>query len=175
MFKCPIMLIDISTRCRVRSCMWSSATNRTGCMASAGIPEGNQITVETVARHKGVSTADALQEREISTQRIESCMVLYNLLEWYSFQYSGPLPWPEAVCDGAVHGAVNGWCAARWPFTVRELGWTTGTVALTVYQPVLTRFEQHIGQRINWLTVLEFKRSDVQQLSSIFINHKGAT
>jgi hypothetical protein len=169
-FVCPVNEVRMTSPCGVKSCMWFSVKDSSGCMAKTGLPEAEDLNDATVARHKGISIGDVSRIRLEATQRLQKVATVHAFLEW-SNQVESPYLANNSVSE-ALRNAVNSWCTQHWVFQIPELHWDVLKVARCMHRPTVNKFCAHVGKKIDWLALLEIDSASAKKLVALFRAHQ---
>jgi hypothetical protein len=169
---CYVTQETIAKRCPVRSCMWYSVSNKTGCMAHPVPPDPENLNEKVLAKHKGVKAFQIAQWRAQGNARIEAAIVLHQFFDWHKYKQKEALPWDDKTVDSGVTKAVNKLCTQQWPYTIGELEWTPGKVSATVDADTVRRFLVHTGKQIDWLKTLGLSAQQQSSIAQIFKRKK---
>lgn len=164
-FVCPLTSINMEAACRLKACVWHSVSDASGCMARQCIPEPEDLSDAGVARHKGMTTEEVVRLRNLGILRITKTTTIHAYLDWAT-KFPAPFGLKNSDPDLAI--AVNTLCEGYWIFQVPELNWTPLKVARCLHRPTLTKFNAHVGKKIDWLELLEIKKDTAQKLVDLF-------
>lgn len=159
----------MSKPCQVKTCVWHSASTKTGCFGHLLLDESD-MTPELVAQHKAMSAQQVTALRNKGIDAIENASAIAGFIHWVDKQPS--VKERMQFLLSKRRKSFRKWTMQHPAYQLKTVRWTAEAAAASVMKAYWTDYSFASGCSADWLETLGLDETDVAAAMSI-LQRKG--
>lgn len=163
---CPLAEVKITAPCKVRTCIYNTKKNETGCMGSAIVGEPLDVDDPIMVLR---STSDLDKQMKEGAKRIGVAVAVHDYLVWCRDKQPQDYPFVQGYSNKRLKREVTRLAEEVFPYSLEKLGWNIGLVCATVHERWIKEYAESQSSSLTAETLLGLDGEQTKFIRSLFI------